>query len=98
MRLFRWLDEQYTGTPYLRVRRVMAAFREAGYAVNPKRVRRLFRHLGLETVFSGPRTSQAAPGHRVYPYLLRGVSIERVNHVWSSDIIISGCGVASSTW
>ena len=86
LELLRWLDEQYTRTPFFGVRRMTVALREAGYAVNPKRVRRLLRRLGLETLFPGPRTSQAAPGHRIYPYLLRGRSIERVNHVWSSDI------------
>ncbi|MCC2668362.1 MAG: hypothetical protein K0Q72_833 [Armatimonadetes bacterium] len=84
--LLRWLDEQYTRTPFFGVRRMTAVLRDAGYAVNPKRVGRLLRLLGLETLFPGPRTSQAAPGHRIYPYLLRGVSIERVNHVWRSDI------------
>ena len=86
LELLRWLDQQYTRTPFFGVRRMTAALREAGYAVNPKRVRRLLRLLGLETLFPGPRISQAAPGHRVYPYLLRGVTIERVNQVWSSDI------------
>jgi putative transposase len=84
--LLRWLDEQYTRTPFFGVRRMTAALRQAGYPVNPKRVRRLLRTLGLETLYPGPRTSQAAPGHRVYPYLLRGLTVARVNEVWSTDI------------
>src|SRR5437870_7564691 len=60
--------------------------RQAGYAVNPKRVRRLLRTLGLAALAPQPGTSRAAPGHRVYPYLLRGVAIQRVNQVWSTDI------------
>jgi len=87
LELLQWLDEQYTRTPYFGVRRMTAVLREAGYTINPKRVRRLLRLLGLETLFPGPRTSQAAPGHRIYPYLLRGLNIERVNHVWSSEIV-----------
>jgi putative transposase len=84
--LLRWLDEPYTRTPFFGVRRMTAALRQAGYPVNPKRVRRLLRTLGLETLYPGPRTSQAAPGHRVYPYLLRGLTVARVNEVWSTDI------------
>lgn len=57
-----------------------------GYAVNRKRVQRLMRVMGLEGVAPGPRTSQAPPAHQVYPYLLRGLAIERPNQVWASDI------------
>ena len=84
--LLRRLDEQYTRTPFYGVRRMTAVLRHAGYAVNPKRVRRLLRILGLTALGPQPGTSRAAPGHRVYPYLLRGVAIERVNQVWSTDI------------
>jgi putative transposase len=84
--LLRLLDEQYTRTPFYGVRRMTAVLREQGYAVNEKRVRRLLRTLGLRALGPQPGTSRAAPEHRVYPYLLRGVVIERVNHVWSTDI------------
>ncbi len=84
--LLRLLDEQYTRTPFYGVRRMTAVLRAAGYAVNPKRVRRLLRTLGLETLYPRPNTSAAAPGHRLYPYLLRGVPVERVDQVWSTDI------------
>jgi len=57
-----------------------------GYAVNPKRVARLLRVLGVEAIYPKPRPSRSTPGHRIYPYLLRGLSIRRVNHVWSTDI------------
>jgi putative transposase len=80
------LDEQYTRTPFYGVRRMTAVLRRAGYAVNPKRVRRLLRVLGLEALYPKPRTSVPAPGHRLYPYLLRGVSIAQPDQVWSSDI------------
>ena len=84
--LLRLLDEQYTRTPFYGVRRMTAVLREQGHPVNPKRVRRLLRTLGLEALYPRPRTSAAAPGHRIYPYLLRGVAVERVNQVWSTDI------------
>jgi putative transposase len=62
-----------------------AVLRQAGYPVNPKRVRRLLRTLGLSALAPQPGTSRAAPEHRVYPYRLRGVPIERVNQVWSTE-------------
>jgi putative transposase len=84
--LMRLLDEQYTQTPFYGVRRMTVWLRQQGYAVNTKRVARLLHTMGLETIYPKPRTSQPHPGHRVYPYLLRGVPITRVNQVWSTDI------------
>lgn len=84
--LMRLLDEQYTNTPYYGVRRMTAWLRRQGYAVNHKRVGRLLRTMGVETIYPKPRMSQPHPTHRVYPYLLRGVPITRVNQVWSTDI------------
>ncbi len=84
--LLRLWDEPYTKTPFSGVRRMTWLLRQAGYAVNPKRVRRLLRTLGLVALGPQPGTSRAAPGHRVYPYRLRGVASERVNPVWSTDI------------
>jgi putative transposase len=60
--------------------------RMQGCNVGLKRVRRLLRLMGLEAIYPKPRLSVPAPGHRIYPYLLRGVSIERPNQVWSTDI------------
>ena len=80
------LDEQYTRTPFYGVRRMTAQLRQDGYRVNPKRVRRLLRLLGLEALYPKPQTSAPAPDHRLYPYLPRGVPITHVDHVWSSDI------------
>src|SRR5262245_13185560 len=82
----RLLDEQYTDTPYYGVRRMTAWLRRQGYTVNHKRVARLLRTMGLETIYPKPRMSEPHPAHRVYPYLLRGVPIMRVNQVWSTDI------------
>ena len=63
-----------------------AWLRGEGYAVNPKRVRRVLRLLGVEAIYPKPRTSTPAPGHRIYPYLLRGVAITHADQVWCSDI------------
>jgi putative transposase len=82
----RLLDKQYTDTPYYGIRRMTAWLRSQGYAVNHKRVARLLRTMGLETIYPKPRLSNPHPAHRVYPYLLHGVPITRVNQVWSTDI------------
>lgn len=84
--LMRLLDEQYTRTPFSGIQKMTAWLRTQGYEVNHKRVARLLRQMGLMAMYPGPRLSQpAAPAVR-YPYLLRGLSIERVNQVWSTDI------------
>jgi putative transposase len=84
--LMRLLDEQYTKTPFYGVERMTAWLRQQGYEVNPKRVRRLLRLMGLEALYPKPRLSLPAPGERRYPYLLRERPIRRVNDVWSTDI------------
>jgi len=86
LRLMRLLDEQYTATPFYGSRRMQVALARAGHAVNRKHVQRLMRLMGIEAVGPKPRLSEPHPGHRVYPYLLRGVPIVRVNQVWSTDI------------
>jgi putative transposase len=79
-------DAQYTRTPFYGTRRMTAWLRREGYAVNRKRVRRLLQLLGLEPIYPKPHTSPPAPGHRLYPYLLRGLPITHADQVWSSDI------------
>ena len=82
----RLLDEQYTRTPCYGVLKMEAYLRNLGYEVNPKRVRRLLRLMGLEAVYQKPNTSKPNPEHKVYPYLLRGLVIDRCDQVWSTDI------------
>ena len=84
--LMRLLDEQYTRTPFFGVLKMTDALMKQGYPVNPKRVRRLLRQMGLEAIYPKPNLSKPAPGHRIYPYLLRHVAITRPNQVWSTDI------------
>jgi putative transposase len=86
VQLMRLLDEQYTATPFYGVRRMSAWLRSQGHAVNHKRVARLMQQMGIAAIYAKPKLSQASAGHTIYPYLLRGVKIARVNHVWSSDI------------
>lgn len=86
VQLMRLLDAQYTATPFYGVRRMTAWLRSQGYRVNHKRVARLMQQMGIAALYAKPKLSQASAGHTIYPYLLRGVKIARVNHVWSTDI------------
>jgi len=86
LQLLRLLDEQYTRTPFYGIRRMTAWLETQGQQANHKRVRRLLRLMGLEAIYQKPRLSQPGIGHRIYPYLLRGLKIERINQVWSTDI------------
>jgi putative transposase len=88
----RLLDEQYLKTPFWGVRKMTWWLGQPaqGWLVNEKRVRRLLRTMGLEAIYPKPRLSVPAPGHRIYPYLLRDVVIERPDQCWASDITYVG--------
>ena len=86
LRLMRKIDEQYTACPFYGSRRMTAWLVEQGEEVNRKRVQRLMRTMGLEAIYPKPRTSTPGKGHKIYPYLLRDVTIERADQVWSADI------------
>jgi putative transposase len=86
LRLMRLIDEQYLRTPFYGVQRMAATLSKPDAPVNPKRVRRLMRLMGLEAIYPKPRLSQANPQHKVYPYLLKGMCINRPDQVWSTDI------------
>lgn len=83
----RLLDEEYTRHPFLGVIKLTNWLKGQGHPhVGKRRVRRLLRLMGLMAIYPGPNLSRRAPGHKIYPYLLRGVAIVRVNQVWSADI------------
>jgi len=84
--LMRLIDQQYYKTPFYGVRKVTAWLQSLGYNVNRKRVKRLMGIVGWRTIFREMRTTIAAEGHKVYPYLLKGLPIERINQVWAMDI------------
>jgi putative transposase len=86
LRVMRWIDREYTGHPYYGVPRMTAGLRREGEAINPKRVQRLMRRMGLEAIYPKKRLSAAGEGHRRYPYLLKGVVVNRPNQVWCTDI------------
>jgi len=86
LRLMRLLDAEYTAHPFLGSRRLTQWLVEQGEVVNRKRVQRLLRLMGLEAIYPKPKLSAGRAGHRIYPYLLRDVRIERPDQVWSTDI------------
>ena len=83
------LDAQYTATPFFGSRRMTVYLQNLGFRVNRKRVQRLMRTLGLAGMAPGPHTSRPHPEHKIYPYLLRGLTIDRPGQVWSTDITYS---------
>ena len=86
LQLMRLIDEQFLVTPYYGSRQMARWFKRQGYDVGRHRVRRLMRMMGLRTIYQEPRTSQPHPHHRIYPYLLRNLTIQQANQVWCTDI------------
>ena len=86
LNLMRLIDEEYTCHPFYGSRKMRDHLRRNGYAVNRKRIQRLMRKMGLKSLAPGPNTSKPQPGHKVYPYLLNGLEINKANQVWCTDI------------
>lgn len=84
--LMRQVDELHLKFPFYGSRKLLHELRRKGHVVNRKRVQRLMRVMGLESMAPKPKTSAPGPEHAVYPYLLRKLTISRANHVWASDI------------
>jgi putative transposase len=84
--LMRRIDELHLELPFYGSRRMTFELNKEGRGVNRKRVRRLMRTMGIEALVPRPGTSKSAPGHKIYPYLLRGLTIDEPNHVWAADI------------
>jgi len=84
--LMRRIDELFMKYPFYGSRQMVRQLRREGVAVGRHRVRRLMRLMGLEAIYQAPRTSAPHPAHRVYPYLLGGMAIDRPNRVWCADI------------
>ncbi len=84
--LMRLIDEQFLETPFYGVRQMKWHLRAQGHLVNEKRIRRLMRLMGLMPIYQAPKTSTKAKGHKIWPYLLRGMRINRANQVWCSDV------------
>ena len=86
LKLMRLIDEQYLKNPSWGSRSMRNYLRRQGYKVNRKRVQRLMRLMGIEAIYPKPKTSRPHPGHKVYPYLLRNLKIDRPNQVWAADV------------
>ena len=86
LELMRLIDEQYLKTPTYGSRSMARHFRRQGRKVNRKRIQRLMRLMGIEAIYPKPHTSRPHPQHRIYPYLLGGLSIDHPNQVWAADI------------
>jgi putative transposase len=84
--LMRRIDELFLDFPFLGSRRITIMLREDGLSVNRKRVKRLMAAMGLQALGPKPRTSKPGKGHAVFPYLLKGLKIDRPNQVWAADI------------
>jgi putative transposase len=84
--LMRLIDEQYLKTPFYGSRSMTLHLRRLGYPVNRKHIQRLMRLMGLEAIYPKPKTSRPHPEHKIYPYLLRNLNIDRPNQVWAADI------------
>jgi putative transposase len=92
------IDRKYLVRPYYGSRRMAAWLATQGHVVNRKRVQRLMRLAGLVAIYQRPNTSKPAIAHKIYPYLLGGISIERVNQVWCADVTYIPMAGGSSTW
>jgi putative transposase len=84
--LMRLIDEQFLETPWYGSRQMARWLRRQGREVGRHRVRRLMRKMGLAPIYQAPRTSEPHPKHKIYPYLLPDLTIERANHVWCADL------------
>jgi len=86
LELMRLIDAQFMETPFYGARQMARHLRREGWCVGRKRMRRLMRKMGLAALYQAPKTSTPHPEHRIYPYLLRHVAIDRPDHVWCADI------------
>ena len=86
LKLMRRIDEIYTKWPFYGSRRLVEELRGEGHVVNRERVTRLMRLMGSEAIYQKPNTSRKHPSHKIYPYLLKNLTIDRSNQVWCADI------------
>jgi putative transposase len=97
--LMRRIDELFTAWPFLGSRRMAAMLRSEGHAINRKRMQRLMRRMGIAALGPKPRTTKPAPGHKIFPYLLRNMAIDRPTRCGRpiSPMCRSGAG-SSTSW
>lgn len=102
LELMRLIDAQYLETPWYGARQMTRHLRREGHAAGRKRIRRLMQVMGLSAIYQKPNASKPHPQHKVYPYLLRHMTIDRPNQVWCADISYSaprpGIGRGACSW
>jgi len=86
VQMMRLIDEQYLLTPWYGARQMARYLRRQGHDARRKRIGRLMRRMGLSAIYRKPQTSRAHPAHKIYPYLLSDLQIDRPNHAWCADI------------
>ena len=87
LELMRWIDELFMNDPTVGSRTIQSLLRRDGYPrINRKRIQRLMRRMGLQAIYPRPKTTRRHPQHKVYPYRLRNLTIDRPNKVWAADI------------
>ena len=86
LELIRLIDEAFLECPFYGARQMARHLRRLGWCIGRKRVRRLMRKIGLAPIYQAPKTSEPHPQHKIYPYLLRHLAIERPNQVWCADV------------
>lgn len=84
--LMRLIDRIHMDKPFLGSRRIVDALAEQGYETGRKYVQRLMQRMDIQAIHPGPKTSKPHPQHKLYPYLLRGLKVNRANQVWASDV------------
>ncbi|MFK4531923.1 hypothetical protein ABIA00_000395 [Bradyrhizobium ottawaense] len=87
--LMRRLDELHLDYPFAGARMLRSLLRREGVYAGRRHIATLMKRMGIEAVYRRPNTSKPAPGHKIYPYLLRGLKIERPDHAWAMDITYS---------
>ena len=84
--MMREIDAIYTSYPFYGKRRISAALKEKGHEVGVDLARTLMKRMGVQAIYPKPNLSKPHPGHKKYPYLLRGIEIDRKDQFWSTDI------------
>lgn len=88
LELMRRIDRLHLEKPFYGARKIAVVLSRSGHKVGRKRVTRLMRLMGIETIYRKPNLSRRHPQHKIYPYLLRNMAIDRVHQVWSCDISV----------
>ena len=85
-KLMRVIDKLHLDYPFMGSRQLRRQLRSQGHEVGRRHIQTLMKRMGIEAIYRRPRTSKPAPGHKIYPYLLRGLAINRPNQAWALDI------------